>query len=86
VNGNFVWRDAGRTVVFEAGGIAAAPKLLAEHGMEQFELLTTRRHLDGGEGLAAAATAVHELPPPTRRPRFRRARRPYSTQRLGRSS
>jgi len=60
---NFVWRDAGRTAVFEAGGIAAAPKLLAEHGIEQFELLTTRRHLDAGEGLAAAATAVHELPP-----------------------
>jgi alcohol dehydrogenase class IV len=61
VDGNFVWRDAGRTVVFEAGGIAAAPKLLAEHGIEQFELLTTKRHLDAGEGLAAAA--VHELPP-----------------------
>jgi len=60
---NFVWRDAGRTVVFEAGGIAAAPKLLAEHGMEQFELLTTARHLDDGAGLAEAAAVVHELPP-----------------------
>ena len=60
---NFVWRDADRTVVFEAGGIAAAPKLLAEHGIEQFELLTTARHLDAGEGLAGAAVAVHELPP-----------------------
>jgi alcohol dehydrogenase class IV len=63
VNGNFVWRDAGRTVVFEVGGIAAAPKLLAEHGIEQFELLTTARHLDAGEGIADAAAAVHELPP-----------------------
>jgi alcohol dehydrogenase class IV len=63
VNGNFVWRDAGRTVVLEAGGIAAAPKLLAEHGIEQFELLTTARHLDAGEGIADAAAAVHELPP-----------------------
>ena len=63
MNGNFVWRDAGRTVVFEAGGIAAAPKLLAEHGMEQFELLTTARHLDAGAGLAEVAAAVHELPP-----------------------
>jgi alcohol dehydrogenase class IV len=60
---NFVWRDAGRTVVFDAAGIAAAPKLLAEHGIEQFELLTTTRHLDAGAGLADAATAVHELPP-----------------------
>jgi alcohol dehydrogenase class IV len=60
---NFVWRDAGRTVVFEVGGVTAAPKLLAEHGMEQFELLTTPRHLDAGAGLAEAAAAVHELPP-----------------------
>ena len=63
MNGNFVWRDAGRTVVFEAGGVTAAPKLLAEHGMEQFELLTTARHLDAGAGLADAAGTVHELPP-----------------------
>jgi alcohol dehydrogenase class IV len=60
---NFVWRDAGRTIVFEAGGVAAAPKLLAEHGREQFELLTTRRHLDADAGLADMATAVHELRP-----------------------
>lgn len=63
MSGNFVWRDADRTVVFEAGGVTAAPKLLAEHGIEQFELLTTKRHLDAGEGIADAATAVHELPP-----------------------
>jgi alcohol dehydrogenase class IV len=63
VNGNFVWRDAGRTVVFHAEGIIAAPKLLAEHGMEQFELLSTSRHLGGAADLAKAASAVHELPP-----------------------
>jgi alcohol dehydrogenase class IV len=63
VNGNFVWRDAGRTVVFDAGGVAAAPKLLAEHGMEQFELLTTARHLNTGRSIADVAAAVHELPP-----------------------
>jgi alcohol dehydrogenase class IV len=63
VSGNFVWRDAGRTVIFEAGGIAAVPKLLAEHGIERFELLTTARHLDAGRGIADAATAMHELPP-----------------------
>jgi alcohol dehydrogenase class IV len=60
---NFVWRDAGRTVVFEAEGVTAAPKLLSEHGMEQFELLSTARHLGAGVGLADAATTVHELPP-----------------------
>ncbi len=63
MNGNFVWRDAGRTVVFRAAGVAAAPKLLAEHGIDSFELLTTRRHLDGAVELAGAAAAVHELPP-----------------------
>lgn len=63
MSGNFVWRDAGRTVIFEAGGIAAVPKLLAEHGIERFELLTTARHLDAGRGIADAATAMHELPP-----------------------
>jgi maleylacetate reductase len=62
VNGNFVWRDAGRTVVFHAGGVEAAPKLLAEHGMESFELLSSRRHLDGARALAEAAPIVHELP------------------------
>lgn len=63
MNGNFVWRDADRTVVFEAGGVAAAPKLLAEHGVERFELLTTKRHLGAGAGLAEVAATVHELPP-----------------------
>jgi alcohol dehydrogenase class IV len=62
VNGNFVWRDAGRTVVFDAGGVTAAPKLLAEHGMERFELLSSQRHLDGARTLAEAANAVHVLP------------------------
>jgi alcohol dehydrogenase class IV len=63
VNGNFVWRDAGRTVVFRAGGVDDAPQLLAEHGMEPFELLSTQRHLVAAPALAGAATAVHDLPP-----------------------
>jgi alcohol dehydrogenase class IV len=63
VNGNFVWRDAGRTVVFHADGVAAAPKLLAEHGFESFELLSSQRHLNGARALAEAASAVHVLAP-----------------------
>lgn len=63
MNGNFVWRDAGRTVVFHAGGVTAAPKLLAEHGMESYELLSSQRHLDGARDLAEAASAVHVLAP-----------------------
>jgi len=61
VSGNFVWRDAGRTVVLRAGGVGSAAKLLTEHGMEPFELLSTPRHLSAAGGLASAATAVHEV-------------------------
>jgi alcohol dehydrogenase class IV len=60
---NFVWRDADRTVVLRAGGVEGAPQLLAEHGMEPFELLTTKRHLDRAPQLVSAAAVVHELLP-----------------------
>jgi len=63
VSGDFIWRDAGRTVVFRRDGVAQAPQLLSEHGFSPFELLSTPRALSGGAELAAAATAVHEIPP-----------------------
>jgi len=62
VNGNFVWRDADRVVVFRAGGLDDASKLLAEHGMVPFELLSTERHLADASTLAAAAETVHNVP------------------------
>jgi alcohol dehydrogenase class IV len=62
VNGNFVWRDAGRVVVFRHDGIAQAPQLLHEHGFDKFELLSTPRALPGAPGLEAAAKAVHAVP------------------------
>jgi maleylacetate reductase len=62
VNGSFVWRDAGRVVVFRDGGMRGAPQLLSEHGMEPFELLSTPRHLAAAERLADAASVVHEVP------------------------
>lgn len=62
MNGNFVWRDASRVVVFRAGGVDDASKLLAEHAMAPFELLSTERHLADASTLAAAAEAVHEMP------------------------
>lgn len=62
MSGNFVWHDAGRVVLFSANGVAESPKLLAEHGVERFELLSTERHLGGAVELAAAAAAVHEVP------------------------
>jgi alcohol dehydrogenase class IV len=63
VNGNFVWRDAGRVVVFRQDAVAQAPKLLAEHGVESFELLATPRALATAPELEAAAWAVHAIPP-----------------------
>jgi alcohol dehydrogenase class IV len=63
VSGNFVWRDAGRVVVFRAGGVGQAAKLLDEHGFAGFELLTTPRALLGAPELEAAAGAVHAVPP-----------------------
>jgi alcohol dehydrogenase class IV len=62
VSDSFVWRDAGRTVVFREGAVDAAPALLAENGMEPFDLLSTERHLECAGGLASAATAVYEVP------------------------
>ncbi|MGE0068511.1 MAG: iron-containing alcohol dehydrogenase, partial [Solirubrobacterales bacterium] len=59
---DFVWRDAGRTVVFGGGGVDAAAATLAEHGFAEFELLSTPRALAAGAAsLVAAATRVHEV-------------------------
>ncbi|HEX7058847.1 MAG TPA: iron-containing alcohol dehydrogenase [Solirubrobacterales bacterium] len=63
MSGNFVWRDAGRTIVFRGTGVRDAPQLLVEHGMEHFELLSTPRALTGAADLEEAATAVHEVAP-----------------------
>jgi alcohol dehydrogenase class IV len=62
VNGNFVWRDAGRVVAFRRDGIGQAPQLLHEHGFAGFELLTTPRALIGAPELEAASRAVHAIP------------------------
>jgi alcohol dehydrogenase class IV len=63
VSGEFVWRDAGRMVVLRPDALAAAPGLLAEHGFSSFDLLSTPRALAQSPELAAAAGAVHEVPP-----------------------
>ena len=60
---DFTWRDAGRTVVFRRGGVAAAVEILREQGVEEFELLSTPRALGGAPGLADAASGVHEVAP-----------------------
>lgn len=63
MSGDFVWRDAGRAVVFRHGGVVQAPRLLLEHGVSSFELLSTPRALADAAELAATAAAVHEVPP-----------------------
>jgi alcohol dehydrogenase class IV len=63
VSGDFIWRDAGRTVVFRHEGVARSPELLREHGFAPFELLSTPRALADAQDLAASATAVHEVAP-----------------------
>lgn len=62
MNGNFVWRDAGRVVVLRHDGVAQAPRILHEYGFADFELLTTPRALPGAPELEAAAKAVHAVP------------------------
>jgi alcohol dehydrogenase class IV len=61
VSGDFVWRDAGREVVFRRDGIGAAPALLRDNDFGPFELLSTPRALAGAGELASAAAAVHEV-------------------------
>ncbi|HET7177887.1 MAG TPA: iron-containing alcohol dehydrogenase [Solirubrobacterales bacterium] len=63
MNGDFVWRDAGRVVVFRRGGVEQAPRILREHGFSGFVLLTTPRNLLAVPELEAAAAAVHAVPP-----------------------
>lgn len=60
---SFVWRDAGRVVVFRPGALGSAADLLREHGFESFELLGTERALaePAAGALAAAAERVHRV-------------------------
>jgi alcohol dehydrogenase class IV len=61
VSGDFVWRDAGRTVVCRRDGVAQAAQILSEHGFASFELIGSPRALATAPELATAATAVHEV-------------------------
>ncbi len=58
---DFVWRDAGRTVVFGEGGVDGAVATLAGYGFAEFELLSTPRALAEAPALAGAASRVHEV-------------------------
>ena len=58
---DFIWRDAGRTVVFRRGGVGAAVEVLRGQGIGEFELLSTQRALADAPVLADAASGVHEV-------------------------
>jgi maleylacetate reductase len=60
---SFTWRDANRTVLFGERGLGKAAAVLAEQGVQEFDLLSTPRALEGTDELAAAAAAVHEVAP-----------------------
>jgi alcohol dehydrogenase class IV len=60
---SFVWRDAGRTVVFRRDVVGQAPQLLREHGFEPFALISTPRALAGAPALVEAAATIHEVGP-----------------------
>ena len=59
----FLWRDAGRAVVFRDTGLSEAPQLLGEHGFDSFELFSTERTVGDVPAIAEAASAVHLVPP-----------------------
>lgn len=61
MSGDFVWRDAGRDVIFRSDAIGAALPLLVENGFAPFELLSTPRALTEAQAIASAAEAVHEV-------------------------
>lgn len=63
MSGDFVWRDAGRTVVFRRGGVAGAVEVLREQGVEEFALLSTERALVEAGGLADSAAGIHLVAP-----------------------
>jgi alcohol dehydrogenase class IV len=58
------WRDSatGRTVLLRRGLLAEAPTVLAEHGWEGFDLLTTERALADAPELGEAAARTHLVP------------------------
>lgn len=55
----FVWRDAGRVVVFRRVGLGGLADTLEEYGFGEFELLSTERALTGAEAVRDRAAAVH---------------------------
>jgi alcohol dehydrogenase class IV len=61
---DFTWRDDQRTIYFRAGVIADSPEIIAAHGFEAYELLTTERAMGNAPiELAEESTCFHHVPP-----------------------
>jgi alcohol dehydrogenase class IV len=61
LNADFIWRDAGRTIVLRSGALTAAVELLGEHGFADYELLSTPRGFAAAPSLSGGARHVHEV-------------------------
>jgi alcohol dehydrogenase class IV len=60
----FTWRDGERTIHFRAGVIGDSPEVLAGHGFDDYELLTTERAMGAAPvALAQDAGRFHHVPP-----------------------
>lgn len=61
---DFTWRDKERTIHFRAGIVNESPDILAGHGFEEYELLTTERAMGAAPvELAEESTCFHHIPP-----------------------
>jgi alcohol dehydrogenase class IV len=60
---DFVWRDGERIVIFRRGALVAATEILAEHGWDDFDLVSTPRALSEAPRALEAVGSVHEVPP-----------------------
>jgi alcohol dehydrogenase class IV len=60
----FTWCDGERTIHFRAAVIGEAPEVLAGHGFDGYELLTTERAMGSASmELAEDAVCFHHVPP-----------------------
>jgi alcohol dehydrogenase class IV len=61
---DFTWRDGERMIHFRAGVVSDATDILAGHGYEGYELLTTERAMGAASvELAEDAACFHHVPP-----------------------
>jgi alcohol dehydrogenase class IV len=59
----FTWRDGERTIHLRAGVVSESPEILAGHGFERYELLTTERAMGAASvELAEDASEFHHIP------------------------